>query len=226
MKIFTLCILSTLLFYFGSNAQTLTPVKSTIEHNEQIRACLMVKLDPEPKTLKNAWIDYLDNQYDFKLKGMGLFSNKELLTAEEVSIPKISSKKMNFYTNVVEDGDGSEMKVFASLGYDIYLNDEKYPAEFNSIKEIMTAFLKQYLPQYYKEVIEESSEKVKGLTEEIKDINDDIKDKEDDIEKLRKEIDEHKKNVLEKSSQLQEAEIKLRGNQDKMERIGAMLQKL
>ncbi|REJ83797.1 MAG: hypothetical protein DWQ44_00695 [Bacteroidetes bacterium] len=207
-------------------AQSFSPVKSTIEHEEKLRPCLMLKLDPEPTNLKNAWIDFLNDKYDFKLKGMGLFSNKELLSAEEVSIPHISTKKMNFYTHVTEEESASEMKVFASLGYDIYINEQDYPDEFNTIRDMMTAFLKQYLPQYYSELIEASSEKVKNLNKEIKDMNGEINDKQGDIEKLNKEIDELRKNVQEKSKELKDSEIQLRLQEDKRESVSSALRQL
>ncbi len=208
------------------SAQSLVPEKSTIMHNDKTRPCLMLKLDPEPKMLKNAWINFLEKEYDFKLKGMGWFSNKDLLHAEEVTILKLSSRKMDFYTHVVEDENGSEMKVFASLGYDIYLNEENYPVEFKALNEMMLSFLKQYLPEYYNHKIEETSERVVSLTKEIKSLNEDIKDNNDHIDKLAKEIDEYKVNLKEKSQKLKDAEIKLKGRQDKLERIRIKLQKL
>lgn len=225
-KPLTLFICFMLLISFNMSAQTLVPEKSTIEHNKMMRSCWLVKLDPEPKTLKNAWIDFLKKEYDLKLKGMGWFSNKDLLYAEEVTLQNLSSKKLNFYTYVVEDENGSEMKVFASLGYDIYLNEEQYPMEFNAMNEMIISFLKQYLPEYYNTIIHESEERVKSLDKEIRSLKKDINDNNDEIEKLSKEIEKNKASVEDNSEKLKAAEIKLKGRQEKLERVRTKLQQL
>jgi prefoldin subunit 5 len=223
MKKYTL-VISLLIFMSLNNiAQSLVPEKSTIEHNNKMRPCLMVKLDPEPKTLKNAWIDFLRKEYDFKLKGMGWFSNKDLLHAEEVTIEKLSSKQMDFYTYVEEDENGSEMKVFASLGYDIYLNEKEYPVEFEKMNEMMVSFLKQYLPKYYNKIIDESAKRVKSLNKEITTLKKNIKDNNENIEKLNNEIEQYKTSIEENSIKLNAAESKLKGRQDKLERVKTKL---
>lgn len=226
MKEITLFICFSLLVSLNVSTQTLTPEKSTIEHNDNIRACWLVKLDPEPKTLKNAWIDFLRKEYDFKLKGMGWFSNKDLLYAEEVIIQKLSSKNMDFYTYVVEDENGSEMKVFASLGYDIYLNEEQYPVEFEALNQMITTFLKQYLPDYYNDKIDESADRVKSLNKEIKSLNGDIEDNKKNIEKLNREIVKYEASLEDNSQMLKTAEIKLIGREDKLERVKNKLKQL
>lgn len=226
MKTHTALITFLLFLTFHLSAQSLVPEKSTIEHNNKLRPCLMVKLDPEPKTLKNAWIDFLRKEYDFKLKGMGWFSNNDLLHAEEVTIEKLSSKQMDFYTYVEEDENGSEMKVFASLGYDIYLTEEKYPVEFEKMNEMMVSFLKQYLPKYYNKIIDESSKRVKSLNKEITSLKKNIEDNNGNIEKLNNQIEQYKKSIEENSQQLNAAEIKLKGRQEKLERVKNKLQKM
>lgn len=226
MKKITLFICIALFVSLSVNAQSLVPEKSTIEHNNKMRPCLLVKLDPEPKTLKKAWIKFLKKEYDFKLKGMGWFSNKDLLHTEEVTIEKLSSKKMDFYTYVVEDENGSEMKVFASLGYDIYLNEEEYPVEFKAMNEMIVSFLKQYLPEYYNGKIYESEKTIKSLNKEIKNLKKDIKNNENNIEKLNKKIEKNKASVEDNSQKLKAAEIKLKGRQDKLERVRKKLQQL
>ncbi|MET6991738.1 hypothetical protein [Sediminicola arcticus] len=94
-------------------AQTIVTKNGAITHNNELRPCIVVSLDPKPDDLKEAWRDYLNDTYDFKLKGIGFLQNKDLLSAEEVTIKKISSNKIEFYTNIVENELGSEMMVFA-----------------------------------------------------------------------------------------------------------------
>lgn len=226
MKNNILIISFSILVSMSVSAQSLSPQKSTIKHNEKMRPCLVVKLDPEPKELKKAWIRFLKKKYDVKLKGMGWFSNKDLLYKKEVNVKRLSSQKMDFYTYVVEDENGSEMKVFASLGYDIYLNEEQYPLEFRAMKEMIVSFLKEYLPGYYHDKINESEGSVKSLNKEITSLNKSIKDNEDRTKKLSKEIEESKTDIKENSQKLKAAEIKLKGRVEELERIKSKLEQL
>lgn len=228
MKKNTLILCLAILVSIHAMAQSLSPEKSTIEHNNKIRTCLMVKLDPEPKTLKKAWISFLKKEYKIKLKGMGMFSNKDLLHKEEVIIPKLSQKQMDFYTYIVQDenSNGSEMKVFASLGYDIYLNEEQYPVEFKAMNEMIVSFLKEYLPKYYNKQISESAAIVKSLNNDILRLKDNMKDNQGSIEKLGKEIEKNKASIEDDSRKLDAAEIKLNVRKDELERIKVKLEKL
>ncbi|MGV3611909.1 MAG: coiled-coil domain-containing protein [Fluviicola sp.] len=228
MKKNTLFICFAMLVSLNGTAQSLAPEISTIEHNDKMRTCLMVKLEPEPKTLKKAWISFLKKKYDLKLKGMGWFSNKDLLHNEEVIIPKLSPKKMDFYTSVVQDenSDGSEMKVFASLGYDIYLNEEQYPIEFKAMNEMIVSFLKEYLPKYYNKQINESAANVKSLNNDIIGLKDNIKDNQGRIEKLDKEIEKNRTSIKDDSQKLEAAEIKLKERQEELEQVKTKLEQL
>jgi hypothetical protein len=226
MKKHILFISLVLLFALNASTQSLEPQKSTIEHNGKLSSCLLVKLDPEPKTLKNAWIGFLKKEYRFKLNGMGWFSNKELLSAKEVIIEDLSLKKMDFYTQVIEDENGSEMKVFASLGYDIYLNEEQYPVEFKAMNEMLVSFLKQYLPKYYNKKVNESEDRVKSLNKEIRSLKDGIDHNNSNIQKLGKEIEKSRASIEDNTRKLTAAEIKLKGRQDKLYRVKTKLQQL
>ena len=215
------------------SSQSFEPKQSTIEHNGSIRPCIVVNIDPEPKTLKKAWAKFLRKEYHVKMKGTGLFNNNDLLYSKEVSIVQLSAKQMDFYTQILEDENGSEMKVFVSLGYDIYLNEVDYPAEFQVLNDILVSFLKQYLTEYYEKDIEDSARRVKKLKKEIASLEANKKRNTEmiekltkDIENLNKDIENYKTSVTENSEKLIEAEIKLKAREEKLERIMNKLQTL
>ena len=226
MKRNSLIICFSILVSISMIAQSLSPQKSTIEHNNKMRNCLSVKLDPDPKTLKKAWVNFLKKEYALQLKGFGWFTNKDLLYKEEVTIKKLSPKIMDFYTQIVEDENGSEMKVFASFGYDVYINEEEYPMEYNAMNEMMVAFLKKYLPEYYNKKVNQSMKSVKGLNKDIVNLKENIKDNQDRIKKLNKEIEKYKANIEENSQKLDAEEVKLKDRQKEMELIRIKLEKL
>lgn len=208
------------------SSQTFEPKQSTVEHNNGIRPCIVVNIDPEPKTLKKVWAKFLRKEYHVKLKGKGLFGNNDLLYSKEVRIDQLSSKQMDFYTQIVEDENGSEMKIFVSLGYDIYFNEEDYPGEFKLLSDILVSFLKQYLPEYYKEDIEDSAKRVKKLKKEIASLETNKKRNTERIEKLTKKVEKYKISVEDNADKLVIAEDKLKAREEKLERIRTKLQAL
>lgn len=228
MRIIRTMLLSiTCIVFMQVNAQTsIAPFDATINFNEAERPCIQVNLDPESKNLKEAWRDYLKDNYDFKLKGIGFLSNKDLLSAEAVIVNQISSKTMDFYTHIVEDDNGSEMKVFVRLGYDIYVTNQNYPNEYAAINEIIESFIKYYLPKYYEEEINETEKRVNELTDEKNDLKKKIEEKANDIEKLRTEINEEEEELKAKRGQLEETEGKLAKRKEKLERIRVQLRQL
>ncbi|RYM34578.1 hypothetical protein ERX46_04170 [Brumimicrobium glaciale] len=215
--------LITLGFNNTVKAQNVVPQDGKIEHNDSERPCIFVNLDPEPKPLKKAWKDFLKDNYDFKIKGIGFLSNKDLLYKEDVIIPKISSKRMNFYTEIVEDEVGSEMKVFASFGYDIYIDKNETPEEYRIMTRMLNEFLKSYLPDYYNDQVKDTEKKVKTLSKDVKGLNKDISKNNKKIENLTEEIEELTKESEEQSSALEIANTKLKERKEKLERINSKL---
>ncbi|MGY8914532.1 MAG: coiled-coil domain-containing protein [Flavobacteriales bacterium] len=203
----------------GAIAQKVVTQDGTIIHDGAIRPCITLSLDPTPDVLKEAWRTYLDDTYDFKLKGIGFLQNKDLLSAEEVTIRKISSNKMEFYTNIVENELGSEMKVFASLGEDNYVGGEKSRKEYKALKDIVENFLKAYLPTYYKEMLEDTSKNFEDLTEDVADLNEDIVDDSEKIEKLKKEIEDLNDKIESDKETLEKTKETLISTEKKLARI-------
>ena len=221
--IFTAIYLITIQIYAQT---TIKPFNASIDFDKAQRPSLQVNLDPEPKELKKAWKNYLKDNYDFKLKGIGFLSNKDLLSAEKVMVKQISSKVMDFYTHIIEDENGSEMKVFARHGYDIYINEENYPDEYLVIREIMESFMKEYLPKYYEEKLSDTEKRIKELIKERDDLQEEIADDAEDITKLKKEIEEKQEKLEPTKKALEEATIKLTKRQEKIKRVQSKLKKL
>ncbi len=222
----TFFLLITLLTMQGFAQTSIKPSNATIKFEKEQRPCIIVNLDPEPKTLKQAWKNYLKDNYNFKLKGIGFLTNKDLLSAEAVTIPKISSKAMDFYTNIVEDDNGSEMKIFARYGYDIYISKKQFPKEYNAIYEIVENFMKTYLPNYYEQRLNDTQKRVKELTKESENLQDEISNNTEDIKKLKKEIEEKQDKLKSNTKDLESAKEKLTKRQEKLERIKSSLNNL
>lgn len=205
------------------DAQVLTPVEGLIVYKDTPRPCLVTNLDPEPKTLKKAWKKYLKQNYDIKLNGIGLFSNKDLLTAEEVIVLRIASGPIDIYTHITEDETGSEMKVFASTGLDVFVSMNNSPAAYNELKNIFQEFLKEYLPQYYQGRVRDTEHRVNELFKEREAFKKEITKDSEKIEKLKLEIEQLTLNLAANRAKLDLAESKLKKRKEKLERIRAQV---
>ena len=207
---------------FGQDLQL---KEGRISLENEIRACWVVHADPEPKTLKRAWNDYLKDQYGFKLKGIGWFANRDLMEAEEVELLIISNTPVNFFTHIVENDIGSEMKVLAS-DQQQYFSQKYQPAKFEELAVMVKNFLKLYIPQYYNSRINDTELRIEELIDETEDLEQEISRNLTDIEKLEDEIEEMRALMKSNQNQLTKSRIKLEKRKDKLQRKTLMLQDL
>jgi translation elongation factor EF-1beta len=170
-------------------AQTYKIDTSTVTFENLQRPCFTVKYDASPKTVKKAWDDYFKKTYDVKVKGIGFLTNKEVITATDITLVAVSDKRMNMYASVLDaPGDRSELSYFMSFGYDFFIGPENYPAEFTAMKKILNDFSVEFLTDFY---YSEASR----MTKEIKDLEKDIKDNNKSIKKNTKKARKESKEV-------------------------------
>ena len=205
---------------------SIQPFDTLIEFDGSLRPCIQVNVDPEPKTLKEAWRDYLKDNYDFKLKGIGFLSNKDLLSAEEITVTQISSKEMDFYTYITEDEIGSEMRVFVRYGYDVYVNKNSTPTDYEALSTIIESFLKYYLPIYYQGRVNDTEKRIEKLRSESNDLQKEIEDDSSRIAALKEEIEKLEADLKTNTERLEKANIKLIKRNEKLNRIRGQLREL
>jgi hypothetical protein len=188
MKKQFLIISLALAFCLQLTAQTykIDTAKITFENAE--RPCFRVKYDASPKTVKKAWDDYFKKNYDVKVKGIGFLTNKEVITATDISLVAVSDKRMNMYASVVDaPGDRSELSYFMSFGYDFFIGPENYPTEFTAMKKLLNDFSVEFLTDFYYSEASRMTSEIKGLEKDISQNNKSIKK---NIKKARKESKE------------------------------------
>lgn len=224
-SILTLIVFVFSVFTVGS-AQQLLLSDEEVVYKKENRSSIMVLMEPAPKTVKKAFEDWMNEQYDVNLKGIGFLANKDVLSAEQVKIPKISDKEMDFYAKVVEDNGNTRMNIFASYGYEIHFSPEKYPKEYKSLKSIAQAFLNDWLPGYYQSQVFEVSDQLNGLRDDRTKLAETIADNEKEIEKLAKENEKLSKKINKSKSELEALAQTLNTRKSKLESINKMLENI
>ena len=208
-------------FCLQLTAQTYKIDTSTITFENVNRPCLTVKYDASPKTVKKAWDDYFKKTYDVKVKGIGFLTNKEVITATDMSLPAISEKRMNMYANVVDaPGDRSELSYFMSFGYDFFIGPENYPTEFAAMKKILNDFSVEFLTDYYYSEASRMTKEIKGLEKDITQNNKSIKK---NTKKARKESKEVASGLESKNISMQ---MENDQNKRKIEELGKAIENI
>lgn len=160
------------LISINSSAQTYHIDTTNITFQNKLRPCFSVKYDADPKTVKKAWDNFLKKSYKIKAKGIGLLTDKDIITAHDVTINSISDKRMDMYASITGNSDGSEMQFFMSFGYDFFIGSDNYPKEFEGMKKLLNDFSMQFLNDYYGD---ETSHILKDIKRYEKDIKKDNK---------------------------------------------------
>ncbi len=199
---------------FAILAKAETPVQSGFyERDGEQRPGIRAVFDASPDEVKDAFEDYMKDKYDVKLKGTGLFTNKDELYAEKVIIEQIINKNINFYARIVESEtteDQTTMTLFASLGYDVYINQEDYKDGFQTMMNMATQFVSTFVPAYHEEKISATQEELEDLTEELEEYNEEMADSQEQIEDLKKKIEKLKKKADKKKEAVEEQKAILR----------------
>lgn len=173
-----------------SFAQDIQTFESSVEYEDQTYPSYSSIITPETDEVKEAWEDYIKDNYKVKLKGTGLFSNKDVLYAEQVQIDPLSSKNMDFYTRIIEEGDRTRMDVFGSFGYDVMLSRGNDQGNFDKLNNMLENFLSSFVPAYYEEKLAEMKEELENMEGERDDLMKDNK-------KMRKKIEKNKEEMAE-----------------------------
>lgn len=220
----------TFLFFalFSQNilSQNLILQNTETEYKKNTYPCIEVVIEPNPEEVKDAWEDFIKDNYDVKMKGNGLFTDKDVLHAEQVKFDVVSNKEMDFYTRIVEDDKRTKICVFGSFGYDIPVSKKEYPNEFEAMEAVTKRFLKDYLPGYYNEWIDIAQDKLTGLQDDQKDMKSKIEKNKKDIEKLTEENKELEESLIKINTSIVETTTKLAIKKQTFSEITSRLQKI
>ncbi len=201
MKRFALLPLILIACYLQVNAQTYRIDTATVSFDIKMQPCLYVKYDASPKTVKRAWDDFFKKHYDVKVKGIGFMTNKEVITASDMSLTAISDNKMNMYASITDaPGERSELRFFISLGVDTFIDPVNYPTEFAAMKKILNDFSMEFLTDYYGSEASRITSDISGLEKDIRKNNKDIKQ---NTKKAKKKSSEVASGMQAKNTSLQ-----------------------
>lgn len=211
--------------FFGYS-QSLDPVESKIEYKDEYAQCWKVLVSPEDDETKKAFKRFMKKRYDVKLKGIGMFSNKDVMEAEDVEISAISSKRLNFYVSVIDVDGLTEIKVFGNYGYSVFFDKEKFKDEYQALRTILVDFMNSYLPEYYQDRVKDAQKKHDEFVEKGEDLEEDIADDKKEIEKLKREIEDLQKELEENKEQIKQSKKNFNKTEEQFDELKSLLRKV
>ncbi|MCI5056847.1 MAG: hypothetical protein MRY83_12105 [Flavobacteriales bacterium] len=155
-----------------TNAQGTFKVKDNgatfvCDRMESVKTSLLHE-DGKRKCTKKEWAKYLRKNHEIKLEGIGLFQNKDVLTATDVDVDQLSENSVNLVT-VFESVSKNQtiMHVFLNGGYGPYKTsfseDDK---EMKNLRGLVTDFVGEYKAEYYDDEIKAKEKEIESLVDE------------------------------------------------------------
>lgn len=148
------------------------------------------------KDVNKSFTKFAKKQLDIRLK-----DKRTHYLAKEVTINQITDKRGDLIMHSYNDDHQVTLSVGFQLGYDVYLNSEKYPDEFKKLTEFLEFFVYQYYNDYLPKLLKDQSKELKALEKEKKDA-------EKQISKSDKKIKKAKSVIKRSSSKLKRLEKK------------------
>ena len=217
----SIIIVGSIVFGFGAtalHAQSNFEVKENgqtfvCDRMESVQTVLLHE-EGKQKKLKKEWDNYLDKHYDVDLKGVGLFKNKDVLTATNVKFDEISNQRVNIVT-VYEpiSQNRTAMHVYVNGGYGPYKSSYVQGSEeMMNLRSIVKDFVGDYKAEYYTDEIrstEQNLAKLENRRQEMMEEN----------TELREEIAENEAKIYKLEQENKDLRMKLNHNSYQEDKI-------
>lgn len=173
-----LCLISSSFF-----AQNFSVERGSFTHAKELRHAIHVKLEPEAKEVSSEWRSFIRSKLDLRLKG-----NWRERRAEGVEINKLSDSTLSLYFRFNEIQTGTEFFIVMKYENGDYFSHESNSNEFQFMENLVHDFLRDYLPGYYNNLIEETNKEISKLEKSIKSTKKSIERNDKSIEKNKSRI--------------------------------------
>jgi|GEM_PF-5369919 len=184
----------TLLFLIGClissltvSAQDVTLSTTTLTLDSiDIQGASLIAIADEDELL-NGFDKWLKKNYDINIdRKKMLFIDRKLITTEDVSIPVLSDKNINFYVRCVQHSSSeAELKIGArdyTSGAPI-----ESRAALKEMQRLLINFASEYLIEYNRELLSDSRDTFEDLSKDIRKAEDKISNNHKKIDKMQRE---------------------------------------
>lgn len=168
------------------------------------------QLKGDLKTIKKSWKKFVKTNL-----GQKLSEKNDVLSAKGVVINQITDKRGDLMVYVYNKDNDVLLNVAFKLGYDVYLDSKKYPAEFAKMQSYLEYFTNNYYNDYLPTFIKAKKKSLKVLTKENKRSEKQVKKANKCIKKYDKKIGKQERKIV-KLEKKDGTEEKQKGRSEKI----------
>lgn len=155
--------------------------------------------------------------YDIKTK-----ESRNVYTALAASLPKISSKTIDFYLVIDNKKNTTTVIAAASMGYDLFVNSREHSAEAGNLRNLVKEIAEEAKKIYIEEELAKETEKLADMEKEMKKRTDNNIEMQKDNENYAKKIEENKTKIQENEKFINELKTKIEEQRKVIDKIKQM----
>lgn len=175
-----------------------------------------VMLKGDTRDVSRAWNSFARDNVDGRMR-----DRDGVLIAEEIVVNQITDKRGDLMVYFFPVEDDISFNIAYKLGYDVYLNSEQYPEEYNRLEAFLRYFTDIYYDDFLPKYIKGMERDLKSLEKEMKRTKKQIKRNNKDLKKANKKITKLNKKYASNESKIETSEdeqavLKFAGEQNKL----------
>ena len=187
--------------------------RTTIKYQGDQRDCWSASIDSHSKTVKKAWKDFIEEDYQAQVQGIGFLSNKKVLTVEAGRITDISTKPVDLFLKVTAKGSQVSLALFARDHQGDFISRSDSPDEFKALKPLLTRFIRTHL-------INQSQQRLESWKTQYQELTERREDKLETLEENKEDIRDAQETILELNEENDQLMIEIQEIENEIENAG------
>ncbi|NJC24693.1 hypothetical protein [Neolewinella antarctica] len=157
---------------------------------------LRMSIDASADEVEEAWEDFWEDRYDIDIDKLDKDRNSMAFLAEQISLPIIGAKNVNFYSKITETDNRSDVAMAFAFTESDVVTRVSHPESYRAAEAIMIEFRTKFYTNYFDEQMED-------IRDDLEDARDDSQDDSRDAQKARKKIAKYEDKIEDYQERIQ-----------------------
>ncbi|MBB4078196.1 hypothetical protein GGR28_000797 [Lewinella aquimaris] len=187
----TKLILSLLLCCFGFQLmaqQAVSISDGTVEYDKRQLPSLRLPLQAPVDAVYDPWQDFWEDRYDVDIDRSDKDGDDISYLAEQVSLPKLSSKNFDFYSNVSGGETNATVSIALAFSDTDIVGRDNHADTYAAARAVLEEFSTYFYTRYF-------DERIDATREALEDVRDDSASASKDAEKAREKIEKYEDKI-------------------------------
>ena len=221
-----LIIFIILLFSASLSAQQFDIVETDYPHEDKVYEAIKISIDAEKDEAKEAWNDFIQDEYDIDVKGYGFFVKKDELKTEPIPTSFLSPETRIMHTHFAEKDGYTQLYIYATKSDDTPVIGTSDTLALSNLESISEEYISYFLPAYYEEKAIEMTEYFEEVTEDIEDMESEVSESQEEIRELQAKVKELHVKITESKNEKEKAKRQLNRSLEILEQVKESIDKM